>query len=412
VLFVNQSATSAILMIAVAGTATGSERLSDALIGSGVTLVITVILFPAAPLSLIQDAVQRVSAALRDTLARLAELPGPGETANPGETPRPDWALAVGQRIQRQLTGLQEARSTARQVASLAPRRWPERARVRQAGEQTVALHLLAATVVSLAQACTTGPTARPPHPPAVHEALGELASAFAVLAGGGDASASQAARHAIRARALVAGSARAAGQEQAGGPRSQLVVRLVETCADDTLRLTGAEITPRPPMIVDRNLRNPGGKCPRSWPPADGSHRDAGLTPLNFLDGESQVSEHLDRTALPALEITGGQALAGGELIGRAQNRLRRVAALLPEELIGRGPGEAVLSEERLWPQPVVLLYRAQHLSAGHEVPGHHAIPFHQHQVPAWPSRPVCTSSDLLSAAGPRLPLGGAPGR
>ena len=165
-LFVNQSATSAILMIAVAGTATGSERLSDALIGSGVTLVITVILFPAAPLSLIQDAVQRVSAALRDTLARLAELPGPGETANPGETPRPDWALAVGQRIQRQLTGLQEARSTARQVASLAPRRWPERARVRQAGEQTVALHLLAATVVSLAQACTTGthgPAAAPP---------------------------------------------------------------------------------------------------------------------------------------------------------------------------------------------------------------------------------------------------------
>ena len=34
-LFVNQSATSAILMIAVAGAATGSERLSDALIGSG-----------------------------------------------------------------------------------------------------------------------------------------------------------------------------------------------------------------------------------------------------------------------------------------------------------------------------------------------------------------------------------------
>jgi uncharacterized membrane protein YgaE (UPF0421/DUF939 family) len=98
VLFVNQSATSAILMIAVAGTATGSDRLSDALIGSGVTLVITVILFPAAPLPLIQDAVQRVFAALRDTLARLAELPGPALTTRCGSrvkretaeiTPRP-----------------------------------------------------------------------------------------------------------------------------------------------------------------------------------------------------------------------------------------------------------------------------------------------------------------------------------
>ena len=48
-LFVNQSATSAILMIAVAGAATGSERLSDALIGSGVTFVITVVLFPRRP---------------------------------------------------------------------------------------------------------------------------------------------------------------------------------------------------------------------------------------------------------------------------------------------------------------------------------------------------------------------------
>jgi hypothetical protein len=32
-------------------------------------------------------------------------------------------------------------------------------------------------------------------------------------------------------------------------------------------------------------------------------------------LDRESKLSEHLDRATLPALEITGGKALARGEL-------------------------------------------------------------------------------------------------
>jgi uncharacterized membrane protein YgaE (UPF0421/DUF939 family) len=112
VLFVNQSTTSAILMIAVAGAATGSERLSDALIGGGVTSVITVIMFPAAPLPLIQDAAQHVCAALRDTVAHLASLARSGQGADP------DFALTAGQHRQGQLTRLQEAWSTAPQVAA------------------------------------------------------------------------------------------------------------------------------------------------------------------------------------------------------------------------------------------------------------------------------------------------------
>jgi uncharacterized membrane protein YgaE (UPF0421/DUF939 family) len=233
VLFVNQSVTSAILMIAVAGSATGSERLTDALIGGGVTLVITVIVFPAAPLPLIQDAVRQVFGVLHDTLARLAELAGTGETASP------EWAVAIGQRIQRQLAGLQEARSAARQVASLAPRRWPDRSRVRKAGEETEPLGLLAATVLSLAHAST----ARQAYSPAVREALGELTSAFAALAEGGEANATQAAARAIRARVLATSAA------QTNGSQSQLVASLVETCADDTLRLSGKTGNKVPPF-------------------------------------------------------------------------------------------------------------------------------------------------------------------
>jgi uncharacterized membrane protein YgaE (UPF0421/DUF939 family) len=223
VLFVNQSVTSAILMIAVAGIATGSERLTDALIGGGVTLVITVILFPAAPLPLIRDAVGQLFAALRDTLARLAELAGTGETASP------EWALGVGQRIERQLAGLQEARSAARQVASLAPRRWPDRSRVRRADEESAPVNLLAATVLSLAHASTARSIAAQLHSPALREALSELTSAFAALTEGGDASA---AAHATRARVLVTSAT------QTDGSASQLIASFVETCADDTLRL------------------------------------------------------------------------------------------------------------------------------------------------------------------------------
>jgi hypothetical protein len=36
-------------------------------------------------------------------------------------------------------------------------------------------------------------------------------------------------------------------------------------------------------------------------------------------LDGESKLSEHLDGAGLPALEITGGKALACGEFVSRA---------------------------------------------------------------------------------------------
>lgn len=268
VLFVNQSATSAILMIAVVGTATGAERLSDALIGGGVAFMLTVVLFPAAPLPLIQDAVRQLFAALRDTLARLAEL------ADTGTTPGPEWALAIGHRIQGQLAGLEQARSAARQVANLAPRRWPERSRIRRAAGQTAPLQLLAATVVSLAHASTARSAARRPDPPTLRNAIRELASAFAALAEGGDANAIQAALQANRARALATGAA-----QEGGSLSQQLIARLVETCADDTLRLigeTGGRL-PLPRRVRGAHCRYSGyhaafGDRVRSvmgWPPS-----------------------------------------------------------------------------------------------------------------------------------------------
>jgi uncharacterized membrane protein YgaE (UPF0421/DUF939 family) len=222
VLFINQCAISAILVIAVAGTATAGERLFDALIGGGCTLLIAVILFPSAPLPIIYRAAQRVFGTLRDTLDHVQEFAATGRPADP------KWVIAAGQRVHTQLAGLQQAQENARQVTNFAPRRWPERSRVRQAEEQTAPLHLLAGTVLSMTHAVAGAPQAGPPLPAALRDALGELTAAFADLAEPGDPA--RAAEHAACARSL------ATAADQAGS-QAQLMARLIETAADDTLR-------------------------------------------------------------------------------------------------------------------------------------------------------------------------------
>src|SRR2546423_9551874 len=87
-------------------------------------------------------------------------------------------------------------------------------------------------------------------------------------------------------------------------------------------------------------------------------------------LDGESQFPEHRDGAALPALEVAGGKLLARGELISCAQDRLVRVTAFVPDQLITPAGAETMLREELLRPQSVVLLYGAQYVITGHVGP------------------------------------------
>lgn len=224
VLFINQSASSAILVIAVTGTATATERLFDALIGGGCTLLIAGILFPAAPVPIIQRAVRQVFGTLREAMDRVQEFAGSGHPADPG------WVIATGRRIHQQLTVLQQAQTTARQVAGFSPRRWRDRSRVRQASEQAEPLHQVAATVLSMVHAMASVPSGGTSLPPALRDALGELTGAFAVLAGPADPA--RAAKHATRARSLAGA---AADQESM---QARLMRWLIETGADDTLRI------------------------------------------------------------------------------------------------------------------------------------------------------------------------------
>src|SRR5215470_7600001 len=93
------------------------------------------------------------------------------------------------------------------------------------------------------------------------------------------------------------------------------------------------------------------------------------------LLDGESQVSEHPYGACLSALEVTGAKSLARGELISCAQDCFRRVTAFFPGQLISRRGGETMLREEALRTQSVVIFYRAQDVSTGDAIPGHHVF-------------------------------------
>src|SRR5262245_37382663 len=86
-------------------------------------------------------------------------------------------------------------------------------------------------------------------------------------------------------------------------------------------------------------------------------------------------MSEHPYGACLAPLEVAGAKSLASGELISCAQDCFRRVTACFPGELISCGGSETMLRGGPLRPQPVVLFDRAQYVSTGHAVPGHHVF-------------------------------------
>ncbi len=146
-MFVNQAAASAILVVALHRAGTGSERAIDALLGGGVALVIGVGLFPADPLKVLWRAEAGVLRALSAVLRR-EPLP-----AHRHRDPDMDWTLLASHEVHRRLTALTQARSTARAVVRIAPRRMRLRARVELEERRVAVMYLLAGGALSLVRA-------------------------------------------------------------------------------------------------------------------------------------------------------------------------------------------------------------------------------------------------------------------
>lgn len=167
-MFVNQTMISAILILAFPHGDFGTERFFDALIGGGIAVVFSILLFPKNPLSVLRDARVEVLSALRDILDQIH-----CHTGDSG------WTLTVAPTLHQRLARLAEARGTAVQLARICPARWPLRDATRAADRQAAQLSLLAGSVLHLARTVTD--TDEPLSVP-VHAAIGELAAAASAL--------------------------------------------------------------------------------------------------------------------------------------------------------------------------------------------------------------------------------------
>lgn len=146
-MFVNQSAVSAILVLVFAnGGLVVTERLFDALLGGGLAVVFSMLLFPADPVALLCTARGGVLTAVHDVLDQMANIVG-----DPASAP-PDWPLAVVDRLHQQLGALIDVRETADMIARRAPRRWAARDRIHDIDQQAARLGLLVSSVLHLAR--------------------------------------------------------------------------------------------------------------------------------------------------------------------------------------------------------------------------------------------------------------------
>jgi uncharacterized membrane protein YgaE (UPF0421/DUF939 family) len=225
-MFANQAAASAILVIAIHRHGTGGERALDAVIGATVAIVIGVVLFPAHPLKLLRraesDVLRDLAGAVRAVLKSLGEK----------QRRSPEWTLAATARIHAQLARLDQARRTARAVARVAPRRWSLRGQVAAEDARVAQMDLLANAVLSLVRASVAAVDA--PDRLSAHLAhqLGQL---HTLLEGLADA---EERPWPVELVNEVEDLARSILEDTAAGREFPVVTSILETTARDLLRV------------------------------------------------------------------------------------------------------------------------------------------------------------------------------
>jgi uncharacterized membrane protein YgaE (UPF0421/DUF939 family) len=175
--FANQAAGSAILVVVLHHSGTGDERAIDAIVGGAVALVVGVVLFPAQPMPRLRDAEHGVLETLARTLARVVSLLRAGTPAEPG------WTLAAAYDVHQRLAQLAQARSSAKSNVHVAPRRWHLRGLIDAEDRRLAQLHLLAEAALALVRATTGALEDGQPLPASLDDDIAAVAVAIDELA-------------------------------------------------------------------------------------------------------------------------------------------------------------------------------------------------------------------------------------
>jgi uncharacterized membrane protein YgaE (UPF0421/DUF939 family) len=146
---IGQAAASAILVVTTADTQTGPGRLVDALIGAGVALVMSQLLFPVEPIALLRRAETAILTDLRSALELVAEA------AETGDDEPAARALGQLRSVRDRLTELSRTREHSRYAAQRSPRWWGRTGPIVREAENAGQLDLLGSSCLLLARAIT-----------------------------------------------------------------------------------------------------------------------------------------------------------------------------------------------------------------------------------------------------------------
>ncbi|PJE19231.1 MAG: hypothetical protein CK429_00675 [Mycobacterium sp.] len=206
--FANQTAGSAVLVMAISGGDRLFERLQEAMIGGGLALAMSLVLFPGNPVTLLREARVGVLRALELVLAQ------------------PDRIRPAADRVHERLDDLIEARYHARLLARFAPLRRNLRAAVESADRQAAEMTLLAGSVLHLARITAPAPGgAGLPEP--VRAAIGELTKGLTDIEGDAEA-----------ASAHVQAACGCAASLDSTDVEAMMLANVVKACADDLQRV------------------------------------------------------------------------------------------------------------------------------------------------------------------------------
>jgi uncharacterized membrane protein YgaE (UPF0421/DUF939 family) len=178
-MFVNQSAASAILVVALRSSGIAGERLIDAWIGGGCALLVSLLLFPPHPLPVL-------ARAMRDALQGVSNALGSAaEALRLGRANDADTTLSITQALHGRLNALAQTRAAARDIVRLAPLRRRYRPDIDRADVRAAHVGLLANTSLTLIRLSAVILDSGELPPPKLASSLDELAEATATLARG-----------------------------------------------------------------------------------------------------------------------------------------------------------------------------------------------------------------------------------